>query len=152
VPAQVQVCTPFAAFAVDKLEVEFGPRIDDVFELQSRFTLGADSDGIDLVHDPVTLALTGGTTTFVTTIPADSFKQKKRHFRFEGQLDGVSLEAKLTSLDHNTFTFKVKGEHANLTGFTNPVTLKLIIGNDCGETPVTIKFERGQEAKYSSQD
>jgi hypothetical protein len=88
---------PFAAFTA-KVKIERGPRIDDAFELQSTFTHGGGSDGIHLANDQVTLTLTGETGAFTTTIPAGSFKEdKKGRFKFEGTINGVSLEAKAIS-------------------------------------------------------
>jgi hypothetical protein len=133
--------TPFAAFTA-KLEIELGHRIDDAFELQSTFTLGTGSNGIDLSKDDVTLELKHGTASFTTTIPADSFKQdKKGRFEFEGTINGVSLEATLTPRGNNAYEFKAEGKHADLTGIANPVTVTLTIGNDSGSTTVRAKFD-----------
>jgi hypothetical protein len=147
VVAQVQVSTPFAAFTA-KVEIELGSRIDDAFDLESRFTLGAGSDGIDLAKDQVTLELKGGTASFSTTIPAGSFKKdkdEKGRFTFEGTINGVDVDVEITPLGRNAFKFKAEGEHADLTGIANPVTVKLPIGNDCGTIPVTAKFEKDHD-------
>jgi len=126
--------TPFAAFTA-KLKIERGPRIDDTFALQSTFTLGAGSDGIDLSHEDVTLKLTQGTASFATTIPARSFiKDKQGRFTFTGTINGVSLEATMTPQKGQQFAWKVEGEHADLTGIANPVTVTLTIGDDRGST------------------
>jgi Concanavalin A-like lectin/glucanases superfamily len=137
---------PFAAFTA-KVKIELGPRIDDAFELQSRFTLGAGSDGINLAKDQVTLELTGGRGSFTTTFPMGSLKQdKKGRFTFEGIIDGVSLKAEMTPLGGTAFAFEAEGEHASLTGIANPLTVKLTIGNDGGSTTVTAKSNDDHDA------
>src|SRR5262249_2893501 len=104
--------------------------------------LDAHGDGIDLLKEGVALELTGGTGAFSTTISAGSFKQDHEgRFKFEGKINGVDLKAKITPLGDNAFEFKVEGEHANLTGIANPVTVKLNISNDSGNTKVTAKLE-----------
>lgn len=121
------IVVPFAAF---NARVEIDPA-DGKFEVESAFTLGSGSDGIAPVTEIVMLELTGGTGSFSTTIPAGSFTQDEEGaFKFEGVINGVSLEAKITDLGNGSLEFKAEGKGANLSGFANPVTLKLTIGND----------------------
>jgi hypothetical protein len=129
--------TSFNTFSAT-LDLKLAPRIDDTFELKSPFTLGAGTNGIDLVHDAVTLALTGGTGSYVVTIPAGAFTQdKKGTFTYTGTINGVALEASISPVASNQYTCIVTGQHADLSGFTNPVTVGLTIGNDTGTTTVT---------------
>jgi YVTN family beta-propeller protein len=133
--------TPFAAFTA-KVEIELVPHRDDVFAVQSRFTLGAGSDGIDPLTEEVELALTGGTASLTTTIPAGSFtRDNQGRFEFEGTINGVNLRAQITPLGGNLFKGKVEGEHADLTGIANPVTVTLTIGNDRGSITVRAESE-----------
>jgi hypothetical protein len=142
----------FAAFTA-KLEIELRPRRDDAFELQSTFTLGTSSNGIDLSKDDVTLELKHGTPSFTTTIPAGSFKQdKKGRFTFEGTINGVSLEVTMTPRRKNAYEFKAEGKHADLTGIANPVTVTLTIGNDSGSTPVRAKFNHDDSDHGDGED
>jgi hypothetical protein len=128
--------TPFAGFT-PKVEIE-----KDEFEVQGSFSLAADSDGIDPLKEAVELELMGGTRTFSRTIPADCFKQDgEGKFKCERKIDGVDLDAKITRLKGNVFDFKIKGEQVNLTNLVNPVTVKLTISNDSGNTQVTAKFK-----------
>ncbi len=62
-------------------------------------------------------------------------------FVFEGVIDGVDLEVKITDLGNASFEFKAEGTGANLTGTANPVNVKLTIGNDGGSATVTAEFE-----------
>ncbi len=144
---------PFAAFS-PKVEITLGPGAnDDAFEVKAPFTLGTGSDGIDPLTEIVKLELTGGTGSFSTTIPAGSFEfrpakpgkkgkpGKPAEFRFEGVIDGVALEVKIADLGVGMFEFKAEGTGADLTGTVNPVTVKLIIGDDGGSASVTAEFE-----------
>ena len=127
----------FAAFTAT-LELKFGPRIDAAFALQSRFTLGTGSHGIDLSKDAVTLALTHGTVSFTTTIPAGSFtKDKRGRFMVKGTINGVKLDATLTTLGGDRYAFTAEGKHADLSGLAHPVTVTLTIGDDRGRTTGT---------------
>ncbi len=141
------IYVPFAAFEV-KVEID-----EDDLEVKGRFTLSTGSDGIDPVTEEVTLQLTGGTGSFATTISAGSFKftpakVNKRgkvvspsQFKFEGVVDGVELEVKITDLGSGNFELKADGEGANLVGFANPLTVTLTIGNDSGSTMIEAEFD-----------
>lgn len=140
---------PFAAFDA-KVEITLGPLAnDDSFEVKSTFTLGTGSDGIDPLTEDVSFQV----GTFSTTIPAGSFKFHPANsgkgkgkgaparWTFEGVIDGVELEAKITDLGGGSFEFKAEGESADLTGTVNPVTVTLTIGDDGGSTTVEAEFE-----------
>lgn len=133
----------FAAFD-PKVEITLGPLAnDDKFEVKATLILGTSSNGIA----PLTEAVTIQVGSFSTTIPAGSFKfkpatlKKPAQFTFEGIIDGVKLEAKITPLGANSFDLKAKGQGLNLTGTVNPVTVGLTIGNDQGSAAVTATFE-----------
>jgi uncharacterized membrane protein len=129
--------TPFAAFTAT-VELKFGPRINDTFDLHTSFTPGAGSDGIDPVAEEVTLTLVGGTGSFTTTIPTGSFtKDKQGRFTFRGTIDGVKLDAVLTPLGGQHYAFTVAGQNTDISGIANPVTVTFTIGDDSGSTAVT---------------
>jgi hypothetical protein len=128
--------TPFTAFAA---EVEAN---EDKFAIQGRLTLAPDGAGLDLQHEEVALGLTGGTAAFCTTIPAGAFTQEEHgHWQFAEALHGVPLTVRLIPLGGNRFEFQATGEHANLTGMANPVTVALTIGNHSGSTTVVAKLK-----------
>ncbi len=134
---------PFAVFN-PKVEIELGPLAnDDEFEVKAALTLGTSSDGIA----PLTEAVTIQVGSFSATIPAGSFKlkpakpNKPAFFKFEGIINGVAMEAKITPLGADSFEFKAEGNGVNLTGTANPVTVTLIIGNDQGSATVAAEFE-----------
>ncbi len=144
--------TPFAAFTAT-VEIELGSRRDDAFAVQSRFTLGAGSNGIHPLTEDVKLELTGGTGSFTTTIPAGSFtKDEKGRFEFEGTINGVALQAQITRVGRHRFKCDVEGEHADLTGIANPVTVTLIIGNDRGSTTVRAEFDHHEGDHGDGED
>jgi hypothetical protein len=133
----------FDAFA-PKVEITLGPLAnDDEFQVKATLTLGTNSNGIA----PLTEAVTIQVGSFSATIPAGSFKfkpatpKKPEQFTFEGIINGVALDAKITPLGGNSFEFKAEGIGVNLTGTVNPVTVGLTIGNDQGSAAVTAKFE-----------
>lgn len=133
-------------------KVELDPAAGE-FQVKATVTLGTGSNGIAPVTEIVQLELTGGTGSFATTIPAGSFefrpaKLNKKgklvrplEFKFEGVIDGVVLEAKITDLGGGAFEFKAEAEGAALTGIANPVTVTLMIGDDGGSTIVEAEFE-----------
>lgn len=119
---------PFAAFTAE-VEITLGPLVlDDSFEVQGEFTLGAGSDGIDPPTEEVTFAVG---TSLPTVIPPGSFEQDAEgSYRFESG----SLEFVITPLLDGSFAYKVEGENAELTLTTNPVEVSLTIGDDSSTT------------------
>jgi hypothetical protein len=104
------------------------------FELTGHFTLAASTNGINPVSEQVALQI----GTFWVLIPPASFSiNKNGRFEFEGVINGVNLEIRITPLANNSFTFKAEGRGVNLTALTNPVTVAITIGNDTGLTTVT---------------
>lgn len=143
----------FAAFDVE-VEIELGSLAnEDEFEVKGTFTLGADSNGIEILTEIVSLELTGGAGSFSTTIPAGSFEfkpakppkkgkpGKPAHFKFEGVIDGVFLEVKITPLGNGSFELKAEGQGADLSGIANQVTVDLAVGDDRGSTTAGAEFE-----------
>jgi hypothetical protein len=51
------------------------------------------------------------------------------------------VAASIRPLRGRAFEFKAEGERANLTGLTNPLTVRLTIGDDTGSATVTAKLE-----------
>jgi hypothetical protein len=49
----------------------------------------------------------------------------------------VSLQVRIALIGTQEYSIQAKGTGADLTGFANPVTLTLTIGDDCGATSVT---------------
>jgi hypothetical protein len=106
------------------------------FELSAKFSLAANSDGINPVIETVTIQV--GTAWVM--IPPGSFTARRNgSFTFEGVINGVNLEAQIRPLGNNTFAFTAEGRGVNLTALTNPVSVALTIGNDTGLTAVSVE-------------
>ena len=111
------------------------------FDLNSKFSLGTSSNGINPLTEVVELQV----GTYQTTIPAGSFHQlpngaKKGSYVFSGAIGGVSLSIQIVPLGGNSYQFKATGSPVDLTTITNPVTVTLTIGNDTGTAPVYADF------------
>jgi hypothetical protein len=155
--ATVTSLSPFAVF--EPLSVSFATftaKLEikkDAFELKGVFTLDTTSDGINPLTEEVRLAV----GTFAATIPAGSFKSKSakpdkngkpgkpNEFVFEGVVNGIRLEVKITMLTSNQFEYKVEGKGADFSKVTKPVTVTLRIGDDSGS--VTTGVERNEEPR-----
>jgi len=123
---------PFVAFKA-KLEINYRRANEDVFELQSNFTLGGASHGIHPETDSVKLEI----GTFTVTIPAGSFEGKGfGPFEFRGVIDGVDLHVEIEPTGAKRYDLKARARDANLIGTTNPVQVTLVIGNDSGTVSV----------------
>ena len=143
------VPVPFDPFDVAKAEVELGPEADDnEFEVEGSFTLGASSDGIDPVTEEVTVQV----GTLSLTIPAGSFELDDGEFKFEGVIDGVTLEVEIEPQEDGTLEFEIEGEGADLTGITNPVEVGLAVGDDAGTTAITAELEEEEEEEEEEED
>lgn len=120
---------PFSAFDL-KLSID---STAPGFSLKGTFTLGAASDGINPLTEPVTITL----GTYSVTIPPSSFKQQKNGtFMYQGTIGGVNLVVQIVPLGGASYQIKANGSPVNLSGLTNPVTVTLVIGNDSGATSV----------------
>jgi hypothetical protein len=103
------------------------------FLLQSGFTLGEGSDGINPLAQPVTLRV--GTLTM--TIPPGSFTGRPTGpFNFAGVIDGASLVVLIRPTGTKQYAMEVQALGATLTGTTNPVTVMLAIGGNNGTASV----------------
>lgn len=137
------VIMPFAAFAPE-VEIDMGPpgANQGEFEVKGSFTLGAGSDGIDILAEIVSLELTGGTGGFAIAVPAGSFRvDKKGRFTFEAVIDGGVFEMVIKPLGGGSLLFKAEGKGFDLGAMANPVDVSLTIGNDGDGAEVTAEFE-----------
>ncbi len=132
--ATTTVMTPFSALAA-KLDISVGPPSN--FDLNSSFTLGAASNGINPLTENVTFQI----GAYSVTIPAGSFtKNNKGAYVFEGTINGVSIQVRINPTGGNSYTFQAEGSGANFSGITNPVTVNLKIGNDAGSTQINAQI------------
>jgi hypothetical protein len=131
---------PFDDF-VARGDVELPPGANnDRFTVHARFMLGGASDGIDPVHEDVTITLGPGHWT----IPAGSFRVDRKgnsrrvRYTFSGMVGTTRLDVEITQRPDGSFQFTARGSHAELTGITNPAPFSLKIGNDAGTTMILL--------------
>ncbi|HEY6352528.1 MAG TPA: YncE family protein [Candidatus Angelobacter sp.] len=130
--AIANLSTPLAAFTVEDLDIG-----EHKVSLDGDLTLGANSGGLDLAHQPVTLTV--GTLSF--TIPAGSFKQVggQHHFVchtsnvFRGTISGlkVDFDLKAERGSSTAFDYSVTISHVDLD-VPDPVTVTMKIGENAG--------------------
>jgi YVTN family beta-propeller protein len=104
------------------------------FSINSNFTLGASSKGINPPTDLVALQV----GSFKTTIQPGSFVNAglPGYSTFVGVINGVSLTVLIKQVSGNNYIFGVIAKNVSLT-IQNPVSVTLTIGNDTGTTSVT---------------
>jgi alpha-tubulin suppressor-like RCC1 family protein len=122
---------PFARFGARAQIVLGSGADDDRFAVEALVTLGAGSNGIDPLTEPVTLALGIGEWT----IPPGSFRRiSLGGFVFKGSVGATSLAVVILPSRGGIIGFAAVGAGAELTGAQNPVDVRLIIGDDSGTT------------------
>jgi YVTN family beta-propeller protein len=125
----VRVSSGFSAFAV---QLTVYPNQKE-FSINSSFTLGPSSGGINPPTEPVTLKI----GSFTITIPPGSFVNAgvPGYSTFVGVINGVSLNVLLRQASGKNYIFGVIAKNVSLT-IQNPVSVTLTIGNDTGTTSV----------------
>jgi YVTN family beta-propeller protein len=131
----IQPVTSFA-FAAFSAKVDISPSTGS-FDMNSTFTLGTGSRGINPLTQPVTLKV----GAFTATIPAGSFQQNPQGFVFGGIINGVALEVIIVPQGSNSFALRAQGTGASNLPTTNPVTVGLTIGNNADTTTVTANIQ-----------
>lgn len=131
----------FEELKVARADVSFRdePR-PDKYSVRGEFLLAELSNGIDPVAEPVVVMV--GTSTL--TIPAGSFELKKhgRRFEFEGQVDGVAVDARIETAGPRSFRYTVRAKGVDLTDSAIPIDFGLRIGvDDFGRTMIPLRGE-----------
>ncbi len=125
---------PFSAFSAE-LQLLTGKV--PAFDLEARFTLGAGSDGINPLTEPVTLAV----GSYTVTLPAGSFHEVRlgslTGYLYVGSINKVLLNLQIVPAGDNSYAFDAAGVPVALTGSTSAVPITLTLGNDTGTTTVT---------------
>jgi len=106
---------------------------DRAFETEGSFLLGPGTNGIAPLTEDVTLQV----GTFSATIPGGSFSlDEQGRFAFHGVVNGAALDMSILPIkeEHGGFKYRASGWHANLSGTSDPVTVRLIVGDDGGKT------------------
>jgi YVTN family beta-propeller protein len=126
--AIANLSTRLAALVIDNFHIS-----PQGFHEQGDFTLGANTGGIDLANQPLTLTV----NDFSLTIPAGSFRQGggNMHFVFNGTVNGLSINFNLKDMNGSTTQFTyVVDVHGVSIGGPNPATIGLKIGHNSGTT------------------
>jgi YVTN family beta-propeller protein len=137
--------TQFLSFKA-RLDIDSGrnPR-HDAFDLRSTFMVSNASGGA--IHpdtEPVRLQV----GSFITTIPAGTFRHRERSYTYEGVIDGVRLEARFELMGGFAYAFRAEAEGVDLKGTTNPLQVSLGIGKDAGQASVKARFDRVHRDRF----
>ncbi|MFH1644893.1 MAG: hypothetical protein ABIB11_00570 [Candidatus Omnitrophota bacterium] len=126
----------FSEFVVKKAKVNFTDGGNsDSFMLLAEMTLGINNNGINPVYDD--LRIQAG--AYELLIPAYSFTEGRRNvFVYSGIIDNAAVSAELKVLNENSFSLKLSVDNINMSGTSNPVNLKLTLGDDT--TEASVKF------------
>ena len=137
-PTSVRIVSSPASVAFNKFKIDVN--IDEDRKTSVRiggfFTLGAGSDGIYPLSEPVELQV----GSYSVTLPAGSFRERGRHqFEYDGRINDVEVRIHIyeTKGKDHLFTAEAKGNI--LKGIKNPVAVGLTIGDDEGS--VTVKAD-----------
>jgi hypothetical protein len=121
---------PFASFTAAQLEVapgslSLGP--------STRFSFGSGAPALDLSSQAFSLAVGPD----VINIPPGSFHQQKTgNWVFEGPVGSVSAEARISSPAAGTYELQFEATNLDTSAISNPVTVKLTLGNSFGSASV----------------
>jgi hypothetical protein len=140
----------FEELKVARAEVSFRdePRPDKYY-VRGAFTLSELRNGIDPIAEPVVVMV----GTSILTIPAGSFKKKRgRWFEFEGQVDGVSVDARIEKTGPRSFKYRVRAKGVDVTDSAIPIDFGLRIGDDFGRTTIPLHGELKFREKYHDGD
>ena len=131
---------PFSNFS-GSLEAKLNSATgDDQFHVIASFVLGQSSNGINPVTENVTIKV----GNISKTIPPASFtKNKQGVFKFDGVIEGASINATITAKSGG-YALEATVIGTNFDGSELPLALGLTIGDDAGTTLLT-------NAKLSAQ-
>jgi probable HAF family extracellular repeat protein len=113
------------------------------FAAGGRFTLGAKSDGINLLKETAILQLGG----YHIALPPSSFVEKNGVFTYRGKIGNVTLEAIVRRVGPKIYLFGIVGQGAAGLPKDYPLNLVLTIGNDTGREEIKQNYNAGQLSK-----
>lgn len=102
------------------------------FAVGGRFTLGAKSNGIDLLKETAVLQLGG----YHIALPPSSFVEKNGTYTYHGKIGDVTLQVTGRQVGRNIYLFGVVGQGAAGLPTIYPLNLVLTIGNDTGSEEI----------------
>lgn len=127
---------PFESFELDTMHLWFGASglNTDGYSLSGHFALGPGNDGLNPPEETFNISV--GRSSL--TIPPGAWVSQGSQFFWSGNVDGSPVEIVIEDQDHGNFSFGVRARLLDLSGFTNPETIRLTIGNDKGATAVRL--------------
>jgi len=127
---------PFAEFSLELLEIEFSPVgcTNDSYQICGNLTLGASSDGVDLLAEEVTVEV----GPVQTIIPAGSFANERPAYSWQGAVNGALVVARFEDQGSGDFKFCIEASALDLSGLSNPVEVRLKVGDDAGTETVRL--------------
>jgi hypothetical protein len=106
------------------------------FEVRGGFTLGANSNGINLFKEDVTYAV----GPLSKTIPAGSFKEEKRgKISYSEVAEDLIVDVTIRIVGNNKFEIKIEGTSSKVTKDVVPEDITLKIGDDEGRARPRVK-------------
>lgn len=122
--------SPFAEFdlQVFDLVLKNGAPSSDQCLLGGRLRLSEGSDGLLPLMEEVTLRV----GSFAATIPAGSFSVAGSEYSWHGNLDGAVVGVIFEEEAADTYTFAIAVGSIELGGLSDPMTVRLNIGDDGG--------------------
>ena len=131
--AEEAAAVPFADFDA-QIEVE-----KTEFEVRGAFTLGANSNGINLFKEDVTFEV----GPFSKTVPAGAFKEEKRgKISYSEATKDLLLDVTIRIVGNNQFSIKIEGTNPQVTKNVRAEEITLKIGDDEGRARERVKTEK----------
>ncbi len=125
---------PFASFPAPTPGTVNNP---NKINLSGSLSLGANSQGLDFAHQPMTLTVGGFSLLFPAGTITQVGNSSQQHFTFSGALSGLSVTFDLIGNSPNfSYSFTIKGKNVATQVGPNPVTVSLAIGNNSGSSTV----------------
>lgn len=82
--------------------------------------------------DSLGLVINGGTATVTVSIPLSQFTKFGNSLIFSGVLNGIPTDAAIVPLGASKYAMAVAVGKQNLSGFANPATISISLGNNAG--------------------
>jgi hypothetical protein len=124
--------TPLTPFSELSANVTVVPDMPPSFRVSATIGLGP-SSSFDPIAQPVTFQL----GSYAVTIPPGSFIRKDQdNYEYDGTIEGITLDARISPEAGNKFAFALKVQGINLSESINPVRILLILGHNAGAKSV----------------
>jgi len=107
----------------------------DILAAELTIQLGSGNDGLKQNTDSLNFLLTAGAATLPINVPLSKFfRLNNGSFIFSGVVNGSPTDLAIKPLGGSKYAIVIGVAKATLSGFTNPTSISLGIGNDTGQT------------------